>query len=123
MDADAADLLITFLLSRDRLWLGHLQLVVFMSTTLVARIFGFLHDGTTLAMGNQRVITIVEIVFLILNPIGLVLQPAWLKTSPFPNPTDKFPVHCERGRVWAALTQSVAYAAILVSFRPKKSRI
>jgi len=83
MDADAADLLITFLLSRDRLWLGRLQLVVFMSTTLVARIFGFLHDGTTLAMGNQRVITIVEIVFLILNPIGLVLQPAWLKNKPF----------------------------------------
>lgn len=58
--------LITFLLSRERLWLGHLQLVVFMSTTLVTRIFGFLHDGTTLAVG-KRVITIVEIVFLILN--------------------------------------------------------
>ena len=76
-------LLVTFLLSRERLWMGHLQLVVFMATALVARIFGFLHDGTTLAMGNQRVITIVEIVFLILNSIGLVLQTAWLKNKPF----------------------------------------
>src|SRR5215472_7699021 len=76
-------LLVTFLLSRERLWMGHLQLVVFMATALVARIFGFLHDGTTLATGNQRIITIVEIVFLILNPIGLVLQPAWLKNKPF----------------------------------------
>jgi len=76
-------LLITFLLSRERLWLGHLQLVVFMSTTLVVRIFGFLHDGTTLAMGNQRVITIVEIVFLVLNSLGLVLQAAGPKNKAF----------------------------------------
>jgi len=76
-------LLIAFLLSRERLWLGHLQLVVFMSATLVTRIFGFLHDGTTLAMGNQRVITIVEIVFLILNSIGLLLQTAWHKNNAF----------------------------------------
>jgi hypothetical protein len=76
-------LLVTFLLSRQRLWLGHLQLVVFMSATLVARIFGFLHDGTTLAMGNQRVITTVEIVFLILNSAGLVLQTTWLKNNTF----------------------------------------
>jgi hypothetical protein len=82
-------LLITFLLSQERLWLGHLQLVAFMSTTLVARIFGFLHDGTTLAMGNQRVITSVEIVLLILNSIGLVLQTTWLKNRPFPDRTDK----------------------------------
>src|SRR5215467_6116232 len=91
MDADAADLLITFLLSRDRLWLGRLQLVVFMSTTLVTRIFGFLHDGTTWAMGNQRVITIVEIVFLILNTIGLVLQTAWRKNTAFPQSDGKVP--------------------------------
>jgi hypothetical protein len=64
----------TFFLSRERLWLGHLELALFMSTTLVARIFGFVRDGTTLAMGNQRVITIVETVFLILNSMGLVLQ-------------------------------------------------
>lgn len=81
-------LLITFLLSRERLWLGHLQLVVFMSTTLVTRIFGFQHDGATLAMGNQRIITIVEIVFMILNSIGL-LQTAWRKNNAFSDPTDK----------------------------------
>jgi intracellular septation protein A len=67
-------MLTTFLFSRDRLWLGHLQLAVFMAAALVTRIFGFLHDGTTLAMGNQRFITIVETVFLILNAAGLLLQ-------------------------------------------------
>ena len=81
-------LLITFLPSRERLWLGHLQLVVFMAATLVARIFGFVHDGTTLAMGNQRIITIVEIVFMILNSIDL-LQTAWRKNNAFSDPTDK----------------------------------
>jgi len=67
-------MLITFLVSESRLWLGHLQLAVFMGVTLVFRIFGFMHDGTSLAMGNQRAITIVEIVFLLLNTLGLVLQ-------------------------------------------------
>jgi hypothetical protein len=67
-------LLVTFLASKRRLWLGHLQLVVFMAATLVVRVFGFVHDGTTLAMGNQRPITVVEIVFLILNFTGLLLQ-------------------------------------------------
>jgi len=71
--------LITFLFSNRRLWLGHLQLAFFMAATLIARIFGFVHDGTTLAMGNQRVITIVEIVFLLLNSMGLVVQALWLK--------------------------------------------
>lgn len=67
-------LLVTFLASRQRLWLGHLQLSVFMGATLVLRIFGFMRDGTTLATGNQRPITIVEIVFLTLNTAGLLLQ-------------------------------------------------
>jgi len=71
-------MLVTFLLSKRRLWLGHLQLAFFMATALVVRIFGFVHDGTTLAMGNQRVITIVEIVFLILNAAGLGFQAIWL---------------------------------------------
>lgn len=67
-------MLITFLVSEKRLWLGHLQLAAFMGGTLVVRIFGFMHDGTTLAMGNQRPITIIEIVFLVLNTLGLVVQ-------------------------------------------------
>jgi hypothetical protein len=74
-------MLVTFLLSRTRLWLGHLQLVAFMGITLVVRIFGFMHDGTTLAMGNQRVITIMEIVFLILNTVGLAVQARLFKQS------------------------------------------
>lgn len=67
-------MLVTFLLSKDRLWLGHLQLVFFMGVTLTARVFGFLHDGTTLAMGNQRVITVAEAFLLTLNAVGLLLQ-------------------------------------------------
>ncbi len=67
-------MLITFLFSEDRLWLGHLQLAIFMGVTLIVRIFGFMNDGTTLAMGNQRPITIVEIVFLTLNTLGFIAQ-------------------------------------------------
>ena len=65
---------IIFVSSPRRFWLGHLQLAAFMGFTLVTRVFGFLNDGTTLAMGNQRIITIVETVFLILNLIGLTSQ-------------------------------------------------
>jgi hypothetical protein len=67
-------MLVTFLVSRSRLWLGHLQLACFLGLTLAARVFGFMTDGTTLAMGNQRFITIMEIVFLTLNAVGLALQ-------------------------------------------------
>lgn len=72
-------ILITFLLSESRLWLGHLQLAVFMGVTLAVRIFGFMNDGTTLAMGNQRAITIVEIVFLVLNTVGFIVQTRLIK--------------------------------------------
>ena len=74
-------MLIAFLPSDDRLWMGHLQLAAFMGVTLVVRIFGFMNDGTTLAMGNQKPITIVEIVFLLLNVLGLVVQTRLLKQS------------------------------------------
>ena len=74
-------MLITFLFSEDRLWLGHLQLAIFMGITLAVRVFGFINDGTTLAMGNQKVITIVEIVFLALNTLGLVVQTRFVKRS------------------------------------------
>ena len=67
-------MLLTFVFSEDRLWLGHLQLAIFMGVTLVVRFFGFMNDGTTLAMGNQRPITIVEIVFLTLNTAGFIVQ-------------------------------------------------
>lgn len=74
-------MLITFLFSKDRLWLGHLQLAIFMGMTLVVRIFGFMNDGTTLAMGNQRPITIVEIVFLALNTLGFIAQTRSIRKS------------------------------------------
>ena len=65
---------VVLLVDRRRLWLGHLQLIFFMGLTLAVRIFGFLHDGTTLAMGNQRMITVVETLFLCLNAAGLAAQ-------------------------------------------------
>ena len=74
-------MLIAFLLSGKRLWLGHLQLAIFMGVTLALRTFGFIHDGTTLAMGNQRVITIAETVFLALNTLGLVIQTRVVRKS------------------------------------------
>jgi hypothetical protein len=74
-------LLIVFLTSERRLWLGHLQLALFMGITLGVRIFGFMNDGTTLAMGNQRTITIVETVFLVLNTLGLIAQARLLNHS------------------------------------------
>ena len=67
-------LLLMFISNRRRLWLAHLQLCLFMGLTLAVRIYGFVHDGTTLAMGNQLRITIAESVFLVLNLAGLALQ-------------------------------------------------
>jgi hypothetical protein len=52
-----------------------------MGVTLVVRIFGFMNDGTTLAMGNQRPITIVEIVFLTLNAVGFIVQTRLIRIS------------------------------------------
>jgi hypothetical protein len=74
-------MLIAFQFLEERLWLGHLELAVFMGVTLAWRIFGFVNDGTTLAMSNQRVIPIVEIVFLVLNTLGLTVQTRLLKAS------------------------------------------
>ena len=74
-------MLITFLFSKDLLWLGHLQLAIFMGATLAVRLGGFKWDGTTLAMGNQRAIAIVEILFLTLNTLGLFLQSSYVKKA------------------------------------------
>lgn len=75
--------LLMCLAARQRLWLGHILLMIFMGLTLVARIYGFTHDGTTWSMGNQRIITIVEIVFLVLNLAGFLLQTR-LRRAPVP---------------------------------------
>ena len=73
--------LLMFISNRRRLWVGHLQLCLFMALTLAVRIYGFVHDGTTLAMGNQLRITIAESVFLALNLAGLALQSYLSKQS------------------------------------------
>jgi hypothetical protein len=67
-------MLLIFLSSQKRLWLGHLQLSLILGLALGVRIFGFMYDGTTLAMGNQRPITIAESVLLMLNILGLAMQ-------------------------------------------------
>jgi len=69
-----AAVLLTLISNRKRLWLGHLLLCVFLGLMLAIRIFGFVHDGTTLETGNQMRITVVETVLLILNVLGLVVQ-------------------------------------------------
>lgn len=74
-------MIITYLSSRDRLWLGHLHLAIFIGLTLAVRIFGFMNDGTTLAMGNEARITIVETVFLVLNMLGFFMQTRLIRNS------------------------------------------
>jgi hypothetical protein len=60
--------------SRSRLRTGHLTIIAMMALILSVRLFGFAVDGTTLAMGGQKVKFTGELVFLILNSIGFWLQ-------------------------------------------------
>ena len=69
------------ILSRQRLRMGHATVIVLMAFILAVRIYGFATDGTTLAMGGQRVKTIGETLFLTLNAIGLFLQTYFGKQS------------------------------------------
>ena len=62
------------LVSRERLRLGHVIVIALMAFILAVRMYGFVQDGTTLAMGDQKVKTIGEAVFLVLNTIGFFLQ-------------------------------------------------
>jgi hypothetical protein len=66
--------LATFISSRSRLRMGHITIVAMMLLILAVRIFGFAKDGTTLAMGGQKVKFTGELVFLTLNAIALALQ-------------------------------------------------
>ncbi len=61
-------------LSRHRLRMGHAIVIALMAFILAVRFFGFAVDGTTLAMGDQRVKTIGETLFLALNALALILQ-------------------------------------------------
>ena len=60
--------------SRARLRTGHLTVIALMALILAVRLFGFAVDGTTLAMGDQKVKFTGEVVFLALNSIGFWLQ-------------------------------------------------
>jgi hypothetical protein len=62
------------LISRARLRAGHLTIVVMMALILAVRLFGSAVDGTTLAMGGQKVKFTGEVVFLALNSIGFWFQ-------------------------------------------------
>ncbi len=53
---------------------GHAIIVVLMAAILLVRMFGFAQDGTTFAMGDQKLKTIGESAFLILNSFGFLLQ-------------------------------------------------
>jgi hypothetical protein len=64
----------TSILSPPRLRMGHVTVIALMGFILAVRMFGFAEDGTTLAMGDQRVKTIGEMVFLTLNTLGFILQ-------------------------------------------------
>jgi len=56
-------------------------LALTLAFALAVRLFGSAEDGTTLAMGDQRVKTIGEILFLALNTLGFVLQSYLLQLS------------------------------------------
>jgi hypothetical protein len=61
-------------LSRERLRMGHLIIIAMMALILAVRLCGFAIDGTTLAMGGQKLKFIGEVVFLALNSIGFWFQ-------------------------------------------------
>ena len=71
----------TSIFSPERLRMGHITIIALMAFVLGVRLFGFAHDGTTIAMGDQRVKVTGEIVFLTLNALGLALQTYVLRKS------------------------------------------
>jgi hypothetical protein len=62
------------LVSARSLRIGHVTVIALMAFILALRLFGFAHDGTTIAMGDQKTKTVGEIVFLTLNVLGFALQ-------------------------------------------------
>jgi len=67
--------------STRRLRTGHAIVIAMMAFILAVRMFGFVEDGTTLAMGDQKVKTVGEVVFLVLNTIGFFLQTYLVKPT------------------------------------------
>jgi hypothetical protein len=70
----------TSITSPRRLRSGHLTIMALMGLVLAVRLFGFANDGTTLAMGDQKVKFTGEILFLTLNTLGFILQ-TYLRTE------------------------------------------
>lgn len=64
----------TSIASPGRLRTGHLTVIALMAIVLAVRLFGFALDGTTVAMGDQRVKLTGEVVFLTLNALGFAMQ-------------------------------------------------
>jgi len=62
------------ILSFRSLRMGHATVVALMASILAVRLFGFAQDGTTLAMGDQRVKAVGEVLFLMLNTLAFYLQ-------------------------------------------------
>jgi uncharacterized protein DUF4345 len=69
-----AFIIVTAIFSRRTLRMGHAVVVALMAFILAARMFGFVQDGTRLNMGTQKVKTAGEVVFLVLNAAGCLLQ-------------------------------------------------
>jgi uncharacterized protein DUF4345 len=69
------------LLSTSRLRLGHGVLALAMGLILAVRLYGFAADGTTLAMGDQRLKTIGEVVLLVLNLAGFAAHTVGLRSG------------------------------------------
>ena len=69
-----AFVLAQFLFSRSRSRAANVTVIALMGAVLAVRMFGFSIDGTTLAMGTQKVKLTGEVVFLTLNSIALALQ-------------------------------------------------
>jgi len=69
-----AGVLVSLVVSRRRLRVAHATVVGLMALILAVRIFGFSVDGTTLAMGGQKLKFTGEVVFLTLNTLAFSLQ-------------------------------------------------
>ena len=69
-----AGVLASFVVSRRRLRAAHAVVIGLMATILAVRVFGFAVDGTTLAMGGQKVKFTGEAVFLTLNSLAFWMQ-------------------------------------------------
>jgi len=74
-----AMVVLSAIFSNSLLRLGHAVIILVMGLVLAVRLYGFAADGTSIAMGNETRKTVGEIVFLLLNAIGLIVQTKRLK--------------------------------------------